>query len=206
MFLSENVFSALEVLLGCYRETCFLHLLLGAADPQARQLRRRLRRNPGDEQAQRELAALLQREAAAEKAPADAEGSAGTVAGEPGGLRSAESQEKGQGILPDLQRFGVQGAPQGEVVDAGALTSLLSREIQEALHIEDENVSRSLASRVVKWGCWSGAFERKRKKDIEKFLPFLSFFALVPALFHAPFSRCSRRYIAPQLSAVTARS
>lgn len=128
---------------------------------QARELRRRLRRNPGDEEAQRLLSNLLGMDAqAAGAASASAEATAGEAAPAPAAASAPEASErppKASTLHPDLQRLEQQGTgPGGVGVDAGTLTSMLSKEIQETLQIKDQSVSLSLASRVLQWGWWCG--------------------------------------------------
>lgn len=137
-----------------YYSFCMMSVLL-----QARELRRRLRRNPGDEEAQRLLSELLQRDAAAaavpppEAAGGEATAAATAAAPLPG---PSERSARASRLHPDLQRLERQGAGPGVTVDAGTLTSMLSKELQETLQIEDQSVSLSLASRVLQWGWWCG--------------------------------------------------
>ncbi|OEH74298.1 hypothetical protein cyc_03597 [Cyclospora cayetanensis] len=134
---------------------------------KARQLRRRLRRNPKDEQAQRLLSELLQRDEGTTAggspsvgAGAPGAASAGPAAGPSSGV--AEAQQGASELLPGLQRLRRQGSQPVAGVDAGTLTNMLSKEIQETLHIEDQSVSMSLASRVLQWGWWCGNGARLR--------------------------------------------
>ncbi|KAL8269859.1 hypothetical protein Esti_006219 [Eimeria stiedai] len=118
---------------------------------KARELRRRLRRNPGDEEAQRLLSKLLQKDAytAAADAAADvaaseaAASSASTASAQPDAHRHARATQ----LHSDLRLLHQRASDAGVEVDAGTLTTMLSKEIQETLRIEDQSVSHSLASR-----------------------------------------------------------
>lgn len=133
---------------------------------QARELRRRLRRNPGDEEAQELLSRLLRKDAADAPAGfvADAHGSEAVVPSSSTAAPLSGASERQSGNLrlhPDLQRLEQQSGS-GVGVDAGTLTSMLSKEIQETLQIEDQNVSLSLASRVLQWfWCGKSIFTRR---------------------------------------------
>lgn len=127
---------------------------------QARELRRRLRRNPKDEEAQQLLSELLQRDAISEVDGSSCGGSAGEADATSAASASmaAETGKSSSNLLPELQRLSRQGTASLAGVDPGTLTNMLSKEIQETLNIEDRNVSLSLASRVLRWGWWSGKF------------------------------------------------
>lgn len=56
---------------------------------------------------------------------------------------------------PDLQRL-ESSKPVPNALDENQLTTILSREIQEAFKISNEEVSKTLASRAVKSGWWCG--------------------------------------------------
>ncbi|KAL8449095.1 hypothetical protein Emag_003766 [Eimeria magna] len=134
---------------------------------RARELRRRLRRNPGDEEAQRLLSKLLQKDAATAAADAAADVAASEAAASSASTASAQPDAhhrhtRASQIHPDLRLLHQRASDAGVEVDAGALTTMLSKEIQETLRIEDQSVSHSLASRFLQWAWFCGKDPQQR--------------------------------------------
>ncbi|KAL8435323.1 hypothetical protein ACSSS7_002576 [Eimeria intestinalis] len=134
---------------------------------QARELRRRLRRNPGDEEAQKLLSKLLQKDAATAAAGASADVRASEAAASPASTASAQPDAhhrhtRATQLHPDLRMLHQRADDAGVEVDAGTLTTMLSKEIQETLRIEDQSMSHSLASRVLQWACFCGKDPQQR--------------------------------------------
>lgn len=153
---------------------------------QARELRRRLRRNPNDEEAQQLLSKLLQRDTdSPTSVPSSSGGKAEAVDGGAGAAPASAVVAAAPSIsgIPETQngvsRLGAESHLRERArsaaepgIDEGALANMLSKEIQETLHIEDQNVSLSLASRFLHW--WRGACETwlLERKNSSTSIPF----------------------------------
>lgn len=144
---------------------------------QARELRRRIRRNPEDIRAQQQLSQLLQRcstdaKIGPTRGGATGDSDVGVALGLIPAVISGDAASAGiqKGLLastavtssslhPDLQKF-ESATPVPNALDESQLTTILSREIQATFKISNEEVSKTLASRAVKSGWWCGETSR----------------------------------------------